>query len=217
MSANTMAIAATYFMAAPRIGLLILDAGLPSSSTSANLIMRLGLGRERIVSARRSSLSAMVPPRPAQPRHAILGMETMLVRFHRWLKFIHGVGDVHQMLQQHTRSDWSKRFRTLVRNRLRGWLVEAKCRLTEAWPTAHNPTGTSGLVGESCRTDLSAKTRTGRSGTNDGDFEGASVLRATARWANGDSSIPGTVSMPAQDRGRRATIHPRPGTTTDAS
>ena len=119
MSASTMAIAATYFMAAPRIGLLILDAGLPASSTSANLIMRLGLGRERIVSARRSSLSAMMPPRPTQPRHAILGMETMLVRFHCWLKFLRGVGDVHQMLQQHTRPDWSKRFHTLVRNRLR--------------------------------------------------------------------------------------------------
>ena len=80
--------------------------------------MRLGLGRERIVSARRSSLSAMMPPRPTQPRHAILGMETMLVRLHCRLKFLHGVGDVHQMLQRHTRSDWSKRFRTLVRNRL---------------------------------------------------------------------------------------------------
>src|SRR5262245_41577881 len=111
MSANTMAIAATYFMATPRIGLLILDAGLPSSSTSANLIMRLRLGRERIVSARRSSVSAMVPPRPAHPRHATLGIEPMLVRFHCWLKLLHGVGDVHQMLQQHTKSDWSERVR----------------------------------------------------------------------------------------------------------
>src|SRR5262245_36549731 len=67
MSANTMAIAATYFMAAPRFGLLILDAGLPSSSTSANLIMRLGLGRERMVSARRSSLSAAGPTSPRYP------------------------------------------------------------------------------------------------------------------------------------------------------
>jgi hypothetical protein len=32
-------------------------------------------------------------------------METLLVRFHCSLKFLHGVGDMHQMLQMHTRSD----------------------------------------------------------------------------------------------------------------
>src|SRR5215471_6641242 len=65
-----------------------------------------------------------------------------------------------------------------------GWLVEAKCRLTEAWPTAHNPTGTSGLVGESCRTLLSAKAISPRE-----------MMSTRALIAIDDCPPPGTPSL----------------------
>jgi hypothetical protein len=47
----------------------------------------------------------------------------MLVRFHSWLKILHGVDDVHQMLQQH---EIGLEQRTLIRNRHFGSLAKPR-------------------------------------------------------------------------------------------